>query len=125
MISSNTTKPPSVVTFIFGATFWLLLAGSARADEIALALVADAYSRTAFSNALIVSKTNGPVPTRGGLNIIPDRQAGAPHGPKRILPPLRGSTPVAEFDRALLAIGVTYGRAAASTVELQLEYSQP
>lgn len=94
-------------------------------DEITVALVADAYSRTARSTAYIVSKTGGPIRTHGGLNIIPDRQAGAPNAPKRILPPLSGNTPVIEFDRALSAICISYGRPTASMVALQLEYPQP
>lgn len=91
-------------------------------DEIALAPVTDAYSHTALSEALIVSKSNGPVRMRDGLNIIPNQQAGTPNGPKRILLSPKGSAQVTEFDRALLAISVTY--ATASIVALQLEHPQ-
>ena len=49
---------------------------SPGSDEIAVALTADAYSRTYRSTAYFVSKLNVPIKTRRGLVLLPDRVVG-------------------------------------------------
>ncbi len=89
------------------------------ADEIALALAADAWSRTYRSQARTVAASAGPVRMRNGLRVMPDRvmpgRIGAPPATAE-LPPLRA------LDRALDGIARRYGRRTAGFVSLQLEY---
>jgi hypothetical protein len=84
------------------------------ADEIALALSADAWSRTYRSQARTVAATAGPVRMRHGLRVLPDRVGAVPSGPD--VPPLRA------LDLTLKDIGQRYGRRTADFVSLQLEY---
>ncbi len=84
------------------------------ADEIALALAADAWSRTYRSRALTVAAIPGPVRMRHGLRVLPDRIGVAPASTD--IPPLRA------LDRALDGISQRYGRRTADFVSLQLEY---
>ena len=84
------------------------------ADEIALALSADAWSRTYRSRARTVAAATGPVRMRHGLRVLPDRTGTPPAAAD--LPPLRA------LDRALDGIAQRYGRRTANFVSLQLEY---
>ena len=88
-------------------------------DEVALALVADAYSRTYRSQAFAVSAADGRVRSRHGLWLIPDAVV-----PPVMLPPLgeRGAVPA--LDGALADIAERYGPASAAFVALQIEYPQ-
>jgi len=88
-------------------------------DEVALALVADAYSRTYRSQALAVSTADGRVRSRHGLSLIPDRVGGAPGA---MLPPLGARGAVPALDGALTGIAERYGPASAAFVALQIEY---
>lgn len=87
------------------------------ADEIALALAADAWSRTYRSRARTVAAAAGPVRMRHGLRVLPDR-VGA-------LPAATDVVPLRALDRALDDIGQRYGRRTAEFVGLQLEYPWP
>lgn len=88
-------------------------------DEVTLALVADAWSRTYRSRALAISALP-EVTTLGGLRIVPDRSdaesAAAHFVAVGRLPPLQ------DLDRALAGIALRYGDATASVVAMQLEY---
>jgi transcriptional regulator GlxA family with amidase domain len=95
---------------------------SAGVDEIALALTADAYSRTYRSQALAVSSSANAVRTRRGLSILPDRVAGGTDPPDRMLPAPERTTPAAALDAALDGIARDYGRDTAALVALALEY---
>jgi len=88
-------------------------------DEIALALVADAWSRTYRSQAMAVTTGMGTVATRRGLTLVPDRGA---EGVDRMLSPLVTERPAHALDVALEDIGGRYGRPTAAFVALQLEY---
>lgn len=118
-------------------------------DEIALALTADAYSRTYRSRARSVAATDTPVTTRRGLRILPDvvspaliaklslgqgpgaastpeAQApvpGANGNPVDYLVPLRADRPVRALDDALVGITRRYGERTGAFVALQLEYA--
>jgi putative intracellular protease/amidase len=92
-------------------------------DEIALALTADAYSRTGRSHAYAVSAARGPITTRHGLVLLPDRVAGGPDPVDHVLPAF-GATPSAQtFDAVLASIATRYGRATAKGVALDFEYA--
>jgi hypothetical protein len=99
---------------------------SPGSDEIALALTADAYSRTYRSTAYLVSKSNAPIKTRRGLVLLPDGAVGVSAAPDRTLPALDGMpSPASAFDAALKGIEQSYGQATAAFVALQLEAPRP
>ncbi len=97
---------------------------SAGADEIALSLQADAYSRTYRSQAISVAASNAPVLTRSGLRLVPDKLIGAADAPRRMLPAHDRMPSVPALDAALAGIAVSYGRGTAAFVALQMEYPQ-
>ncbi len=92
------------------------------ADEIAVALVADAYARTRRSSALAVSPSPAPVLTRRGLRLVPDRVSGGSGRPDRMLPLHETLPPAQALDRALDGIAASYGKATAAFVALTMEY---
>jgi transcriptional regulator GlxA family with amidase domain len=90
-------------------------------DEVSLALVADAWSRTYRSRVVVFADTPNPVPTREGMRIVPDRVAAT--GPGDGFVPVIGSPqPAHALDRALAEIAARYGRRTAEVVAMQLEY---
>jgi putative intracellular protease/amidase len=90
-------------------------------DEVSLALVADAWSRTYRSRAVTFAGTAGALPTRSGLRILPQQVATDwPVG--RRLPAIGASPPARALDQALLAIEARYGTDTADMVAMQLEY---
>jgi putative intracellular protease/amidase len=91
-------------------------------DEVALALTADAFSRTYRSRALAVAETSGDVRTRGGLRLLPDRVKGEDKLPKRMRPAPEARLPARALDQTLTEIAGRYGRSTARFVALQLEY---
>lgn len=88
-------------------------------DEVALALVADAWSRTYRSSAVTLSGTPVPVRTRAGLHVDPDRVAAAASG--HVLTTIGGPQAAPALDEALHAIALRYGRPTADLVAMQLE----
>ncbi|MBL8200407.1 MAG: DJ-1/PfpI family protein [Chromatiales bacterium] len=90
-------------------------------DEIALALTADAFSRTYRSRAYTVAEFAGPVRTRAGLALLPDRVKGDDALPRYLREPFEGRSTQA-LDAALTDIAALYGRSTANFVGLQLEY---
>jgi putative intracellular protease/amidase len=94
---------------------------SAGVNEIALALVADAYSRTYRSEALTVSSAKS-LRTRGGLTLIPDLDDAK--APAHMLAPVDSKPPVQELNLALSGISEAYGAPTAAFVALQIEYPQ-
>lgn len=90
-------------------------------DEVALALMADAWSRTYRSSAVTDAALAAPIRSRGGLQIVPDRVAvgGAADGVR--LPVLRGQAPVLALDETLRSIAARYGERTAELVAMQLE----
>jgi transcriptional regulator GlxA family with amidase domain len=90
-------------------------------DDVALALVADAWSRTYRSRAVTFAGTPAALPSRSGMRIFPDEVAPAwPAGQE--LPPVAGRRPAEALDRALRAIAARYGAGTADVVTMQLEY---
>ncbi|HET9317135.1 MAG TPA: DJ-1/PfpI family protein [Vicinamibacteria bacterium] len=86
-------------------------------DELAVALTADPYSRTYRSRAVTVARAGGPVLTRRGLRLLPDRV-----GSTADLPPVAPAHPARALDTALVAIANRYGASTADFVAMQMEY---
>ncbi|MBV8138962.1 MAG: transcriptional regulator, partial [Deltaproteobacteria bacterium] len=95
---------------------------STGVDEIALALITDAYSRTYRSLALSVSQS--PIRTRRGLLLLPDVAAGTSKVTDRMLPSFDSIAPVRTLNWALDGIGEAYGEPTAAFVALQIEYPE-
>ena len=92
------------------------------ADEITLALSADAWSRTYRSQARTVAAAAGPVRLRHGLRVLPDRVMPDTKDRVSAPPATAGPPPLRALDRALHGIAQRYGRRTADFVSLQLEY---
>jgi hypothetical protein len=95
---------------------------AAGVDEIALAVTADAYSRTGRSHALSLAASGEPMATRHGLVLVPDRVVGGPDPVDTVLPGFEGTPSAQTFDTVLAAIATRYGRATAYGVALDFEY---
>jgi hypothetical protein len=89
-------------------------------DEVSLALVTDAWSRTYRSRALTFSRTSETL-TRNGVRVIPDRIA-ASWPAEHLLPTVGTQQPARALDGALRGIAVRYGSRTADFVAMQLEY---
>ena len=92
-------------------------------DEVSLALVADAWSRTYRSKALTFAATAGALQTRHGIRLLPD-QVAANWPADRTLPAI-GDRPAQALDEALRGIEARYGGRTADFVAMQLEYPRP
>jgi transcriptional regulator GlxA family with amidase domain len=92
-------------------------------DEVSLALVADAWSRTYRSRAMTFARAAGAVESRNGIRIIPDR-ASSHWSADHLLPVVGARKPAEALDKALAAIRERYGTRTASVVAMQLEYPQ-
>lgn len=90
-------------------------------DEIALAITADAYSRTGRSMLHALSASSELVRTRSGLMIVPDTLGGG-HAMDRELPALDATPSAQWFPKALDGISRLYGRNTAYGVALNFEY---
>ncbi len=90
-------------------------------DEVSLALVADAWSRTYRSRAVTFAATAGARRTRGGIGILPD-QVAAGWPAERLLPAVGERQPAGALDQALQGIAARYGMRTADFVAMQLEY---
>jgi hypothetical protein len=91
------------------------------ADEVSLALVADAWSRTYRSRALTFAASPGVREMRNGTRIIPDRVASSWPAERR-LPKIGNRPPAGALDQTLHRIAARYGTRTADVVALQLEY---
>lgn len=93
-------------------------------DEVSLALVADAWSRTYRSRALTFADGTGAVESRHGVRFIPDRTA-ADWPAEQVLRGVTEQPPAAALNATLAAIDARYGERTATLVAMQLEYPQP
>jgi putative intracellular protease/amidase len=103
----------------FHSTEMLGLPLTTGADEIALAVTADAYSRTGRSMVHALSASAEPIRTRGGLLVIPD---GSAHHMDRLLPALDATPSGQWLAKSLEGIAHLYGRNTAYGVSLDFEY---
>ncbi len=90
-------------------------------DEVSLALVADAWSRTYRSRAVTFAGTAGAVESRNGIRIVPDAVAADWPADAR-LPEIGQRRPAEALDETLAAIAARYGTPTADVVAMQLEY---
>ena len=90
-------------------------------DEVSLALVADAWSRTYRSRAVTFAPTADARQTRNGIRILPD-QVATTWPADRVLPTSGDRKPAEALDHALDGIAGRYGNRTADLVAMQLEY---
>lgn len=90
-------------------------------DEVSLALVADAWSRTYKSNAVTVAASTEPVETLNGLRIVPD-MAVADRPARDKVSTFPDRKPADALDQVLAAIGARFGDRTTNVVAMQLEY---
>jgi putative intracellular protease/amidase len=89
-------------------------------DEVSLALVADAWSRTYRSRAITFARTPAALLSRDGIRVLPDEvTTGWPA--QRLLPSTGTQPPARALDDALRAIAVRYGERTRDFVAMQLE----
>jgi hypothetical protein len=119
------TRPFALTAIANTIAFWnweqLGLELTPGVDEVSLALVADAWSRTYRSRAVTFSRTEGVVESRNGIGILPDRVATSWPDDRR-LPDIGNRQPARALDDALNHIEGRYGPPTASFVAMQLEY---
>lgn len=89
-------------------------------DEVSLALVADAWSRTYRSKAITYAMTS-EIASVGGVRIIPDRNVSEWAAPATV-PSFADHAPAGALDQTLEAITARYGETTAQVVAMQLEY---
>lgn len=90
-------------------------------DEVSLALVADAWSRTYRSSVATHAGSSDAVESRHGIRIIPDRSGTNWPESLRVLA-FPDSNPGDALNQALDAIAARYGERTTSMVAMQLEY---
>ncbi len=119
------TRPFALTAMGNALAFWnrerLGIELSPGMDEVSLALVADAWSRTYRSRAVTFAGTAAALPTRSGLRILP-RQVATDWPAGRRLPAIGTLPPAKALDQALLSIESRYGTGTADMVAMQLEY---
>ncbi|MGB6103331.1 MAG: DJ-1/PfpI family protein [Pusillimonas sp.] len=90
-------------------------------DEVSLALAADAWSRTYLSSALTYASAAGPLESRHGMRLIPDRIA-ADWPAQRRISEIGRMKPAEALDQTLARIASRYGDGTADFVAMQIEY---
>lgn len=90
-------------------------------DEVSLAIVADAWSRTYRSRAVTFANSPGAITTRSGIRIVPDVSA----RPKEdVVNAFTDRAPAEALDETLASIESRYGARTRYVVAMQLEYPQ-
>jgi putative intracellular protease/amidase len=92
-------------------------------DEVSLALVADAWSRTYRSRVELLATSMGAATSRNGVRLVPDRVTAA-WSDERLLHDELSKKPADALNSALQDIRTRYGQATAHIVAMQLEYPQ-
>jgi transcriptional regulator GlxA family with amidase domain len=92
-------------------------------DEVSLALVADAWSRTYRSRAVTFAGTTAAQQTCNGIRIVPDQVATSWRA-EHLLPTVERLQPARALEQALQRIAARYGIRTAEFVAMQLEYPQ-
>jgi len=119
------TRPFALTAIANTIAFWnreqLGIALTPGIDEVSLALVADAWSRTYRSRALTFAVTAEAQTSRSGLRILPDEVV-ADWPAKQVPPAAAHLTPARALDQTLHAIDARYGSRTADFVAMQLEY---
>jgi putative intracellular protease/amidase len=119
------TRPFALTAIGNTAAFWsherLGIELKEGVDEVSLALVADAWSRTYRSQAVTFASAAGAQQTRNGIRILPDEVA-ASWPAERLLPSVGDRKPADALDDALQGIATRYGTRTTDFVAMQLEY---
>ncbi len=119
------TRPFALTAIRNTLAFWsheqLGLELAPGVDEVSLALVADAWSRTYRSRAVTFAGAADAQQTRSGIRIVPDRVATS-WPAERLLPAVGERQPAGALDQALHGIAARYGMRTADFVAMQLEY---
>jgi transcriptional regulator GlxA family with amidase domain len=92
-------------------------------DEVSLALVADAWSRTYRSRAVTFSTSSAPTVTRNGVRIVPDESPPRSEPAQQLVSAVN-QPPAMALDNALQDIAARYGARTRDVVAMQLEYPQ-
>lgn len=118
------TRPFALTAIANITAFWnhekLGLQLKPGVDEVALALVADAWSRTYRSRAVTFAVSAEAQESRNGIRLLPER-AMAEWPAARRLPNIEPQ-PAEALDAALRGIARRYGEGTADFVAMQLEY---
>jgi len=118
------TRPFASTAIQNSAAFWkreqLGIEVTPGIDEVSLALVSDAWSRTYRSRAETFSRGEATV-TRNGVRVIPTH-TGATWPDERLLPAIGTRPPVSALHDALDGIATRYGPRTMDFVVMQLEY---
>lgn len=119
------TRPFAMTVMKNSAAFWnrdrLAIELEPDMDEVSLALVADAWSRTYRSRVVTLASASATVRTRNGAKILRDEALTAwPAG--MTLPSFAAWRPEQALDQSLAAIRRRYGADTADVVAMQLEY---
>lgn len=121
------TRPFALTVLRNRLAFWnretLGLRLAPGVDEVSLALVADAWSRTYRSRAVTFAGSSGPQQTRNGIGVHPDEVATS-WPAERLLPAFEGRPPARALDEALRGIAARFGPRTASVVTMQLELAR-
>ena len=119
------TRPFALTAIGNTAAFWrherLGIELKPDMDEVSLALVADAWSRTYRSQAVTFARTAVALRSRNGLRILPD-EVTANWPASRLLPEIGNAKPAEALDDTLRAITARYGTRTTDFVAMQLEY---
>lgn len=89
-------------------------------DEVSLALVADAWSRTYRSRAVTFARSARPIASRNGIRIVPDRVGDLPQDD--VVDSFGNRPPAHALDDVLSSIETRYGPRTRYVVAMQLEY---
>ena len=118
------TRPFAMTAMNNTLAFWnherFAIELAAGIDEVSLALVADAWSRTYRSRALTFARAEGPHETRNGMRVVPDAIDADGTGENAL--PAIDQRPKQALDAALQGIEARYGMRTADFVATQLEY---
>ncbi|KRR05044.1 DJ-1/PfpI family protein [Bradyrhizobium valentinum] len=119
------TRPFALTAIGNTAAFWaherLGIELKEGVDEVSLALVTDAWSRTYRSQAVTFAHAAGAQQSRNGIRIYPD-QVATNWPVERLLPAAGDRKPAEALDNALEGIAARYGTQTTDFVAMQLEY---
>jgi putative intracellular protease/amidase len=119
------TRPFALTAIGNTAAFWtherLGIELKPGVDEVSLALVTDAWSRTYRSQAVTFASTASAQQSRSGIRILPDEVA-TNWPAARQLPEIRDRKPAEALDDTLRAITARYDARTTDFVAMQLEY---
>jgi putative intracellular protease/amidase len=119
------TRPFALTAIRNTAAFWaheqLGIELKEGVDEVSLALVTDAWSRTYRSQAVTFASTAGALQSRNGIRILPDEVATSWPTARR-LPEIGVRKPAEALDDTLRAITARYDARTTDFVAMQLEY---